>query len=120
MTLREKIIIETYTGVCMVTGEDRQQLHTYMAALLGRPVLTHELADPKIIKELKNRSKADFVSLCCKPETNKDKIRQMEDKDLAFMLMCPYDIEGELCIDSTSGPKQCLKCIVEWLNKPAN
>lgn len=64
MTLREKIIVETYTGVCMVTGEERNELYNYIAELMGRPVFTHELADRKVQEELKERSKPDFINLC--------------------------------------------------------
>lgn len=64
MTLRERVIVETYTGVCMVTGEEREEVYKYMAALMGRPVYTHDLASKEIQEELKEKSKPDFIALC--------------------------------------------------------
>jgi len=64
MTLREKVVVEVYTGYCMVTGEEREEVYRYMSALMGRPVFTHELSDHKIQEELKEKCKPDFVALC--------------------------------------------------------
>lgn len=64
MTLRERVIVETYTGVCMVTGDERNEVYKYMAELMGRPVFTHELADRNIQEKLKELSKPDFINLC--------------------------------------------------------
>lgn len=64
MTLKEKVIVETYTGYCMVTGEDREALYKYWAELMGRPVYTHNLASKEIQEELREKSKADFITLC--------------------------------------------------------
>lgn len=30
MTLKEKAIVETYTGICMLTGDDRMEVYKYM------------------------------------------------------------------------------------------
>ena len=64
MTLRERVIVETYTGVCMVTGEDRNEVYKYMEELMGRPVYTHELASKEVQEKLKEKSRADFMALC--------------------------------------------------------
>lgn len=64
MTLRERVIVETYTGYCMTSGEERDEIYKYMEKLLGRPVFTHMLADDNIVKELKEKAKDDFISLC--------------------------------------------------------
>ena len=64
MTLKERVIVETYTGICMVTGEDREELHKYWAELMGRPIFTHELASKEIQEELQAKSKDDFIALC--------------------------------------------------------
>lgn len=64
MTLREKIIVEVYTGTCMVTGDEREEVYRYMSALMGRPVFTHELADHEFQEKLKEKCKPDFVALC--------------------------------------------------------
>ena len=44
MTLEERVIVETYTGYCMTSGDERNAVYKYMEKLLGRPVYTHELA----------------------------------------------------------------------------
>ena len=64
MTLRERVIVETYTGVCMVTGEERDEIRKYWAEIMGRPVYTHELASKEVQEELKAKSKEDFIALC--------------------------------------------------------
>jgi len=64
MTLKERVIVETYTGTCMITGGDREELYKYWAELMGRPVYTHEIASKEIQEQLQEKSKADFVALC--------------------------------------------------------
>lgn len=64
MTLKERVIVEAYTGYCMTTGNERNELYKYIADVMGRPVFSHELADEEIISELHDRVKADFISLC--------------------------------------------------------
>lgn len=64
MTLRERVIVETYTGICMVTGDERAEVNKYMEELMGRPVFTHELADERIHEELKRKALPDFKALC--------------------------------------------------------
>lgn len=64
MTLKERVIVETYTGYCMTSGEERNEVYKYMHEIMGRPVYTHELASKKIQQELHEKSKADFVNLC--------------------------------------------------------
>lgn len=50
-----------------------------------------------------------------KPMTNADRIRAMSDEELAVVIMCPYDMEHPLCIQS---PK-CVDCCLKWLQQPA-
>lgn len=50
MTKREAAIIELYTGICMLTGDDRKYVYAYARELMGRPILTHELSD-EMLKE---------------------------------------------------------------------
>lgn len=64
MTDSERAIIMAYTGVCMLTGDRLEIFYKYIEELLGRPVWTHELADTKIMNEIKERSKSDFIALC--------------------------------------------------------
>ncbi len=64
MTLKERVIVEAYTGYCMTTGNERNELYKYIADVMGRPIFSHELADEEIISELHDRVKPDFISLC--------------------------------------------------------
>ncbi len=58
--------------------------------------------------------------------TNREKIKQMSDDDLSFILMCPYDTTGEPeeimpCANDETMPdqKKCCDCIKAWLGKEA-
>lgn len=64
MTLEERVIVETYTGYCMTSGDERNAVYKYMEKLLGRPVYTHELAHESVVNKLHEKSKADFIELC--------------------------------------------------------
>lgn len=64
MTDRERAIVETYTGICMLTGNKRNEVYKYMEEIMGRPVFTHELADKQIQQELMEKAKPDFLKLC--------------------------------------------------------
>lgn len=63
LTYRECAIIETYTGYCMCAGERRDEVYKYMQEIMERPVWTHEFADHEIQKELRDKSRADFIAL---------------------------------------------------------
>lgn len=60
----ECAIIMAYTGAVMLTGEDIIIFYKYIENIMKRPVYTHELADEAIVKEIKARSKIDFIKLC--------------------------------------------------------
>ena len=60
-TKEQAAIIGAYTGVCAGSVSD---LHEYIEELLGRPVWTHELADPTIWSEIKEAAKPYFLALC--------------------------------------------------------
>lgn len=62
MTKREAVVIETYTGVVMLTGEDRKYIYEYAEKLLGFPIFTHEF--PEYADKLKELSKPDFIKIC--------------------------------------------------------
>lgn len=64
MTLEERVIVETYTGYCMTSGDERDAVYKYMQKLLGRPVYTHELAQKSVVNKLHEKRKADFIELC--------------------------------------------------------
>lgn len=60
MTDREKAIVMAYTGYCMLAGDKLKVFYEYVGELLGRPVYTHEFADP-VIRE---KASDDFYKLC--------------------------------------------------------
>ena len=64
MTLKERVIIETYTGYCMTDSEERNEVYKYMEKLLGRPVFTHELGSKEIQEQLREKALPDFKTLC--------------------------------------------------------
>lgn len=64
MTDHERAIITAYTGITMLAGDKFQIFHKYIEDILGRPVFTHELADPAVWEEIKEKSKKDFLELC--------------------------------------------------------
>lgn len=64
MTKKECAIIMAHTGICMLTGEDFYIFHKYVEDIMGRPVYGHEMAYDIIEKEIKERSKKDFLELC--------------------------------------------------------
>lgn len=43
--------------------------------------------------------------------TNADRIRSMTDEELANIIMCPNDIDADLCCSE----KTCFECSLEWL-----
>lgn len=62
MEKREAVVIETYTGIVMLTGDDRKYIYEYAEKLLGFPIFTHEF--PKYADKLKELSKPDFIEIC--------------------------------------------------------
>ena len=64
MTLKERVIVETYTGICMTSGDERWEVYKYMAEIMGRSVYTHELADKEVQKQLKEKRRVGFFALC--------------------------------------------------------
>lgn len=64
MTYRECAIVEAYTGYCMLAGDKIKYAYEYIEEIMGRPVLTHELANPKMQEAIHNKSKPDFMNLC--------------------------------------------------------
>lgn len=63
MTKEERIIVSAYTGFLMCDFDD---MHKYIEEKLGRPVWTHELADPKVLEEIREKIKPEFLALCGK------------------------------------------------------
>lgn len=77
MTNREKAICEAYTGICFLTGEDRDEYYKYLEELFGRPVYTYEIL--ALINDIKEYSRADFVKVCQGKYTEK-KTEHTEEK----------------------------------------
>lgn len=61
LTKEQAAIIGAYTGICCGPFSD---IHEYVEQKLGRLVLTHELIYHETQKEIKERTKEDFMSLC--------------------------------------------------------
>ena len=70
MTKQEKIIVSAYTGVLMCDFDD---LHEYIQKKFGRPVFVHELVDKGIQKEVKEKSKEEFLEICNREEPKQGK-----------------------------------------------
>lgn len=66
MTDREKAVVMAYTGVTMLTGDKFSIFHKYIEDILGRSVWTHEMASEELWKEIKRKSKADFLEICAR------------------------------------------------------
>lgn len=64
MTDREKAIVMAYTGYTMLTGDKLGLYYQYIQGKVGRPVMTHELAEKPMQETIQTLSKPDFVELC--------------------------------------------------------
>ena len=47
--------------------------------------------------------------------TNAEKIRQMSDEELAYIITCPLEIDKNLCAPEAN----CIECSLEWLKEEA-
>lgn len=62
MTKKEAVIIEAYTGVGMLTGEDRNLFYKYINQLMGRKVYMYETL--ALEREIKEKAEPDFLKIC--------------------------------------------------------
>lgn len=85
MTDREKAIVMAYTGYCMLAGDKLKVFYEYVGELLGRPVYTHEFADPDIQEKASN----DFYKLC-RETTPEETITQKDWTDYWHKLSQSY------------------------------
>lgn len=85
MTKQEKIIVSAYTGVLMCDFDD---VHEYIQKKFGRPVFTHELADKGIQKEVKEKSKEEFLEICNREEPERKKGKWNTDKESPEYATC--------------------------------
>jgi hypothetical protein len=60
MTKKEAAIVSAFTGILIGKFD---AMHGYIEKKLGRPVLVHELTSEKVVEEVKQKSKEDFVSI---------------------------------------------------------
>ena len=56
-------IIGAYTGISCGPFSD---VHEYAEKVLNHPVFTHEFANKELWKELREKCKQDFLSICAK------------------------------------------------------
>lgn len=68
MTDREKAIVMAYTGKCMLTGDKLHIFYKYVEDIMGRPVYTHEMGIKAVDDAIREKSKADFITLCKEQE----------------------------------------------------
>lgn len=62
MTKHEAAVIQAYTGIVMLVGDDISIFTEYCEKLVGHPIWTHEY--PEIERNLKELSKPDFIEIC--------------------------------------------------------
>lgn len=60
LTKREAAVVSAYTGYLI---GDFQELHLYIEELMGHPVLTHEIPNLYAHNTIRDKSKADFISI---------------------------------------------------------
>jgi hypothetical protein len=60
MTKEQAAIIGAFTGILAGNFED---MHEYVERVMGRPVLTHEMASKAFNDELKQRAMEDFKAI---------------------------------------------------------
>lgn len=68
MTKTECAIVTAHTGILMLQAKDIGYFYNYATKLMKRPVFTHEFADPDFEREIKRRSRDDFLKLCAQAE----------------------------------------------------
>lgn len=86
MTDREKAIVMAYTGYCMLAGDKLKVFYEYVGELLGRPVYTHEFADP----DIREKASDDFYKLC-RETTPEDMDDLQKDADYWHKLAQSYE-----------------------------
>lgn len=73
MTTKEKAVVMAYTGVCMLCYDELTYFYKYLDDILGFPIMPHEI--PYYANEIKEASKADFISLCINGYIKEDEKR---------------------------------------------
>lgn len=57
----DRLVISAYTGFLMC---DFNELHKFIERTLGRPVFTHELAAPDVLKLIQEKLKPEWLAIC--------------------------------------------------------
>lgn len=60
MTYQEAIVVSAYTGYLMCNFSD---MHEYIEKVMGRPVWTHEMADKRIMAQVRQATRPDFMAI---------------------------------------------------------
>jgi len=60
MTKREAAILTAHTGIFFGHFD---AFHEYVENIMDRPVFSHEMGNPEITQEIKDRSEPDFIEL---------------------------------------------------------
>ena len=85
MTDKEKAIVMAYTGVVMLKGDKIQIFYEYVEKIMGRPILTHEMA--QLATKIKEKSKDDFIKLCKESMSEWDLYNEKNEKREEVMEM---------------------------------
>lgn len=62
LTRQQAVVVSAYTG-CL-SGDVMRELHRYIEEKLGRPVLSHQLANGDVWDEIKEAVREDFLAIC--------------------------------------------------------
>lgn len=61
MNKREGCVLSAHTGLMLVN--EFEDLHAYIEEILGRPVMTHELASDELSEKIKAASQEEFLTI---------------------------------------------------------
>lgn len=61
LTREDAAIVGAYTGICCGPFPD---MHEFIEKILGRPVMTHELARSEMWEKIKEAAKPYFIDIC--------------------------------------------------------
>ena len=93
MTDKEKAVVMAYTGTTFLAGDKFGIFHKYIEDIMGRPVFTHELGDPKIASKIKEKALPDFLKIC-KDEFEEDEIKMSD-----LCVKCKNYHNGEMTLN---------------------
>lgn len=101
MTKKEAVVIEAYTGVCMLKGEDRNLFYKYINQLMGRKVYMYEIL--ALEREIKEKAEPDFIKIC------KNVGKEIKTRKFRAITIC----EQEQVIEKMQVEIDRLKCLTE-------